>query len=296
MSNAFYRKPVIGADENNWGPYNDAHILNAVGLNSCKLYDDAGTLKISKGRIGIDNGTNKGSCDIDTVTSISLAAVTNSNWAKIEIEVSGTAVSFSASDTNTGVDTAPEIIPSGFKSAFDESKQGFYITATKRTVGLVWLDSSGNLAGIINANNYESYSGYTEPEATDNSANSVDCRITFIASKDTYRASGICEIGDWNMDTTAEVIITLGISTFKNIRNCEVIIRSDLDDIYDPLARPYYSNLGAISDSGSYRFATVGGLNIDEISLRRGGGGIFDSASYNSTSYNRGWIFFELEE
>ena len=292
---AFYRKPVIGGDENQWGPFNDAHILNGIGLNSCKLYDDAGTLKISKGRIGIDNGSVEGCTNIDTVTSISLAAVTNSNWAKIEMSVSGTVVTFAASDINTGVDIAPEIIPDTFKNAFDESKQGYYITATKRVVGLAWVNSNGNLAGVINANNYETYTGYSTPEAKDKDNVAIDCKITFISTKDAYKASGICEIGDWDMDATTEIKVILGISTFRNIRNVSVMIRADNNNDYSFLTQTRCTSLGAVEESGGVLFSTAFALN--EISLRRVAGGYFDNVSYDDgTDFNRGWIYLEFEE
>lgn len=162
MANTFFRKPIIGADDNTWALYNDQFILTAIGSCRSFLYDDSGTLKISIGKIGIDNGSIKGISDIDTITTIDFSGVPTSNWAKIEMSVSGTGVSFSASDIAGKTD--PAIIPVEFTSSWDGSKEGFYISADKRCVGLIYKSSVPDLACIINVkDNQKGYIGTVNP-------------------------------------------------------------------------------------------------------------------------------------
>ena len=158
MANTFYREPITGADENQWAPYLLGQIREAIGHYTARLYNDAGTLKITEGRIGIDNETNQGVSDIDTVTTISLAGVTNGNWAKIEMTVAGSSVTFAAADTNTGTDTNLYLMPSAFTGAYDNEKNGYYIAATKRCIGVVYKDAGGSLQIVVNAlDNKEGY-------------------------------------------------------------------------------------------------------------------------------------------
>ena len=148
MANNFTRFPITGGDDGVWGPLLLANIRDMVGLNSCKLYDDSGTLKVSQGKIGINDNTNEGIMTIDTITTISIAGVSNSNWAQIEVELSGGVPVFSATNISgaTDVDTLPVILSSAFVGA----KNGYYINATKRAIGAIYKDSTGTLAVIIN--------------------------------------------------------------------------------------------------------------------------------------------------
>lgn len=151
MSNIFTRFPAQGGDDNAWGPYEEAQNYNTIGMYSARLYDDSGTLKMSAGRIGIDNGTLKGTCELDTVTTISISGVTSGAWAVVEAAVSGTAVTISVTDISgeTDGDSVPALLA---ESGYDYEKIGYYATATKRVLGVIWKDSSGALGGVINVN------------------------------------------------------------------------------------------------------------------------------------------------
>ena len=59
MANRAVREPRTGHDDGTWAQYDLAHKRLTLAQNTCHLYDDAGTLKISKGKIGFDDGTNK---------------------------------------------------------------------------------------------------------------------------------------------------------------------------------------------------------------------------------------------
>lgn len=92
----------------------------------------------------------------------------------------------------------------------------------------------------------------------------------------------IIEIGDWNMDTTTYIEVTHGLALSK-IRGVSAIIRSDNGLAHTPLVRCYSNTNGTMQGH-------VVGITGTTVALQRLDGGVFDSASYSATSYNRGWI------
>lgn len=167
MANIFLRKPVDGGDNGAWAPYANAQNTSVIGVYSANLYDDSGTLKLTTGYIGINDGTNIGVSELDTIETISLAAVSNSNWAKIEMTVSGSTVTFAAADISGATD--PSALPAGFTGAYDGEKGGFYITSTKRCIGLAWKNAGGTLEGIVNTVGIqEGWSGYCQSDDANN--------------------------------------------------------------------------------------------------------------------------------
>ncbi|MFX1587726.1 MAG: hypothetical protein ACFFC1_06205 [Promethearchaeota archaeon] len=94
-------------------------------------------------------------------------------------------------------------------------------------------------------------------------------------------------IGDWNMDTTANVSIAHGLTDFKTVISIQAIIRNDADDTYYKIER------GQDSADPSLISATIGGWSSTNVVLYRRTNGLFDSVSFDSTSYNRGWIVIE---
>ena len=150
MANYFWKHPVDHGDNNLWGP-KAAEIIQSggIGANTCYLYDDSGTLKVSTGHIGISDGTVIGCSNIDTVTTISIAGVSNGNWAEVYMSVSGTSVTFAAIDISGA--TTETTIPTDFLNAFSTVKNGYYINAARRCIGIIWKTSGGALSHIINA-------------------------------------------------------------------------------------------------------------------------------------------------
>jgi hypothetical protein len=91
----------------------------------------------------------------------------------------------------------------------------------------------------------------------------------------------IIDIGDWNMDTTGTLNVAHGLGAeYKKIRNLNLVIRHD-DDIL------YYEAFVTVS---GVSLTTIDATNIQ---LSRVNGGTFDSTGFDSTSYNRGWIYLE---
>ena len=89
----------------------------------------------------------------------------------------------------------------------------------------------------------------------------------------------IIEIGDWNMDTTNSVTVAHGLS-FADIIWAGCWIRNDTNDGKWPLTWA-----SATVANGDIR------VNATFVILARRAGGAWDSIAYDSTSYNRGWIF-----
>ena len=93
----------------------------------------------------------------------------------------------------------------------------------------------------------------------------------------------VINIGDWDMDATANVSISHGL-TFTKIRSVIAMIRHDtLDVLYD---------INYIIDS-----TLAGGLsaNLTDIFLFRVTSGFFDATTFDATSFNRGFIMITYE-
>ena len=161
MANYFQREPIDGDDSGVWGvPELRQNRAGTIGHLTANIYDDSGTLKVSKGLIGFDNDSRKGVAIIDTITTISIAALTASRWALVEMTVSGTTPSFSI--TSLAAENDPGSIPADLIDNYDPEKQGFYKTSTQRIIGLVWINSGGTLEGIVNCLSYvDGYQGYS---------------------------------------------------------------------------------------------------------------------------------------
>jgi hypothetical protein len=102
----------------------------------------------------------------------------------------------------------------------------------------------------------------------------------------------IIEIGDWNMNFSAggnqqvSVAHNLGTNIYKKIRNIQCTIRNDADNGYSPLNR--FDAVTVIAGDVFFQDNTY-------ISLYINPGCTYDSANYDSTGYNRGWIYIVYE-
>ncbi len=92
----------------------------------------------------------------------------------------------------------------------------------------------------------------------------------------------VVSIGDWDMDTDSLKTVAHGIADFTKIRQVEVVIIDDTASrIYDIDA--FTAGTDVINGGVEY-------VDSTNVSMRIKSGGIFDSTSFNATSYNRGWI------
>ncbi len=98
------------------------------------------------------------------------------------------------------------------------------------------------------------------------------------------------EIGDWDMDADTNSGVAHGLgAAFKNIRSVKIIIRDDADSSYYDIYF-FKDTVDPALISGGIRL-----IDTTDITIQRRSGGEFDDATFNSTSYNRGWVAVEYE-
>lgn len=99
----------------------------------------------------------------------------------------------------------------------------------------------------------------------------------------------VVEIGVWNMDATSRVEIEIGLSDVAVIRGVDVIITDD----FTGSSR----SMNKLCSSGSFLDGTPQGsvrqVRDSKVTLDRVTGGSFDSANYDRTDINRGWIIID---
>ncbi len=195
--------------------------------------------------------------------------------------VSGSTGAFSI--TEGWILLSGELIKVDAQGPFDEAVDG---TFTKVTT----FDSRGNkefLNGSI-ADTYEKnrgvLSGLGGTLAFDGNTFSDLRSITDISGTDTPLKTKTIPIGNWNMDATTSVFVSHGIADLTKIKSVSVMILSD--DILS------ITGLGFVQSSGSIiQGATTG---VTDVILLRESGGIFDNATFDSPSFNRGFITIEF--
>lgn len=93
----------------------------------------------------------------------------------------------------------------------------------------------------------------------------------------------VIPIGDWNMFLNSNTSVAHGLSNHKKIRDISITIRDDADTVY------YLLNGTDGSHSGPMQ-GGVTAIDSTAIFLDSTAGGVFNSISFDSTSYNRGYI------
>lgn len=96
----------------------------------------------------------------------------------------------------------------------------------------------------------------------------------------------VLEIGDWDMDATENVGPFAAQIPRTNTQFISVTIRADNSDLYDFKA-PYATG---DFDIGGYWIWSDG---FGGLKLYRVNGGRFDSVNFDSTSFNRGWVYIK---
>jgi hypothetical protein len=281
MANNFVRDPIDHGDFNIWLPLMLAGIhAGGIGALSAELYNDGGVLKLSKGNIGIDNGLaqGKGICIIDTITTISTVGMTAGLWHKVEISVSGTACTITilpivaASDEST--------IDAVTKAAYDYEKAGYYLTASKRLIGVVFLRAALALGRIANCESGKL--GFKGIRVVDYINEAGIKSIVYIAK---LRQA----MGDWNMTATNYITITLSIAgiLLKNPIISGVIYNDSRSLTFNFNAK---RGVDVNNHIGLYTVDTAG----NTIAIIRWNN-YFTGADFDDIGYNRGIIEVEWE-
>lgn len=174
MAHEFIRQANDGGDFDVWARFERAQNSIALSLNTAALYLDGSDLKLSKGNIGLDDDSQKGICVLDPITTFSIGALTASTWARVEISRTGTTVNLDI--TSIAAAASASALPTVEIAAYDGEKGGYYLTATKRIIGLVWINAGGDVEGIVNMFHGPHYSGYSISDDAN------DTRYTFTYS------------------------------------------------------------------------------------------------------------------
>ena len=115
-------------------------------------------------------------------------------------------------------------------------------------------------------------------------ASSAEINASSVGIGVTISRQKIVEIGDWNMDSTSSVQVAHGLTQSK-IRGIRALIRSD----DDATVRDFNALSAGVSGAWTQYIAAT----ATKISLSRAEGSHFDNTSYDSTSFNRGWMIID---
>jgi hypothetical protein len=103
----------------------------------------------------------------------------------------------------------------------------------------------------------------------------------------------VIDIGDWDMSSDSSVSVAHGV-TAGNIRFIAGVIRNDAGDAYFTIGHSYKGSGASSGDTplvfGSDFTGASPPYTSTTIFISRFTTGFFDSADFNATSYNRGWI------
>lgn len=164
MSDVATRQAIPGGDSGVWDTFEQPQNHLSVGALSRYLYLDGVTVKLTAGYVGLYNGSQYYNISNSAARSLSLVGLTVSLWAKVELSV----VAGVVTTTITSIVGAsnPASLPASFTGAYDGTKGGYYETATKRIIGLLWINAAGACEGIVNCMEYDGYSGYATSDDT----------------------------------------------------------------------------------------------------------------------------------
>jgi hypothetical protein len=212
--------------------------------------------------------------------ALSIAGVSVGTWCKVEVSVSGSAVTYAVSDIAGAV--TEQTIPPTVVAAYDYKKAGYYLSADKRIVGLAYKTLGGALGRIVNPNS--NHSGF------------VDHSFGMLSADDGIRAgSGVdsphlkCHVygvTNWNMT----------VDFFKDVSVAEDVIYIDhmsaivYNDAQDRTYDLYYESV--TTGTGAHGIASVG-ANTVRLAIRDGG--FFDSADFDDVLVMRAYLFVWTE-
>jgi len=152
------------------------------------------------------------------------------------------------------------------------------------------VSAPGGITGDLTGNVTGNLTGDVTGDVTGNAdtATQADNATTADGINETGAGSGvlhwkIIEIGDWNMNSKQQKYVAHGLTRTK-IRSINIIIRGDSDGDYFPLN---YTDITSGLTQGKW-FLPVGSETV--IEMQRLASGLFDSTSFDATSYNRGYI------
>lgn len=147
MANTFYPEPINNSDLGVWGPKELRQNQATMGLITAKLYNDAGVLKMTTGVIGFNDGSMNGTFIFDSVSTLDFSGITSGYWFTIELSRTNTTPVFTCTriESATSQSLSPVI-----DTYYNPLKGGYYMTASKRLIGLAWKTGGGALEAVFN--------------------------------------------------------------------------------------------------------------------------------------------------
>ncbi len=183
------------------------------------------------------------------------------------------------------VDTS-DITPGGYAGItnsttfylyYDESASVFIYSNTAPT----WSDV---LQGWYNSDDRAFFSMFKDSGGT-----LYSNKVKLSNNGDISLRTKIIEIGDWDMDATTTINVAHGITDYTKIRSISVLIRNDVangSELYG------FENQDSGAAEVTLHYIRCSSTNIV---LYRDVDGYFDSANFDDTSYNRGFITIVYE-
>jgi hypothetical protein len=158
----YTREPAAFGDNGAWAPYLIAQTrAGGLGALSLELYNNGGALNMREGFAGIDDGVTRGVIECTTDGDIDTAGMTANCWHQVELSIVGIAATLTIAAIAGATDES--LIPTTVKAAYDASKQGYYMTASKRLVGVVFLRTALALGRVVNCEHVKrGFRGVTE--------------------------------------------------------------------------------------------------------------------------------------
>ena len=270
--------------------YNVVATLGTVEASKTVTADASGfilfdTSTASK-RIAFNNGTYHTLVLGSNVGDIGFYDITNARWAQYYTP-SANRTTFLSSITASGGVTGNVIgnvsQSSGNLTLNSNGANATRINYTAGTGGVVFGNGASGTNANVSAAGVFTGTGFVGDVKATNGTTVLDSGTdgtdaTFTGSVNSLKTA-VINIGDWNMDSTASVVISHGI-TLSNIRAVSALIRNDTDSAYTDL---HYDNSAGTINQGI-------GIASGSMTLYRSTSGVFDNTDYDSTSYNRGWV------
>jgi len=232
MADFFVSEPSYDENGATWPDRFNAQLRRSEGVLTTKLFNDNGTLKLKEGKIGIDDGTRHGVIAIDERTVLAAGLGLDPGWYKTEAFVDVDDYNILITLTPVADSITANVLPVSFKTAYKGAKGGFYLTTSKRTIGLAWLNTAGVLEGIVNALPFiDGWVGYSQSNDANDDPYVFDKNIddTILTEGSNYATSeaGVSVVSveasrsypDGSATATKDFILKKPISFYMKLQN-----------------------------------------------------------------------------
>ena len=181
-------------------------------------------------------------------------------------------------ETKTGTDTVRSVVPAGLTAMLASPKPIGSVAPS--TVAATTISATGQMTSTV--------ADGTPPLVVASTTEVANLKAAAATLADTATNHGVLkvkvvEIGDWDMDTDASKVVAHGLA-YGTIRSLEVMIRPDVG--LSSLRPITVGNDGIDGELQGW----VDNVSSSGVAMVRLTGGDFDGATYDETSYNRGWI------